>query len=166
MVKKNTTQKMKFSIKDFFSKCDQIRRKLRISSHLLKKSLMENFIFCAVKAQKTNICWIKELLNRRNFLSANIKKLREFHRNGKEYFKWCLRVHVRVKLLHYSYFIEVTYFIRSKQRNFFSCRSSKNVKNGFRFDFLLNIIIENQIFLSVFFFALRYENLSNEKLIS
>ena len=36
---------MKFSIKDFFSKCDQIHRKLRIWSHLLKKSLMENFIF-------------------------------------------------------------------------------------------------------------------------
>ena len=34
-----------FSITDFFSKCDQIRRKLRIWSHLLKKSLMENFIF-------------------------------------------------------------------------------------------------------------------------
>ena len=31
-------KKMKFSIKDFFSKCD----------HLLKKSLMENFIFYAV----------------------------------------------------------------------------------------------------------------------
>ena len=44
----DTAQKMKFSIKDFFSKCDQIRRKLRIWSHLLKKSLMENFIFCAV----------------------------------------------------------------------------------------------------------------------
>ena len=43
-----TAQKMKFSIKDFFSKCDQIRRKLRIWSHLLKKSLMESFIFCAV----------------------------------------------------------------------------------------------------------------------
>ena len=43
-----TAQKMKFSIKDFFSKGDQIRRKLRIWSHLLKKSLMENFIFCAV----------------------------------------------------------------------------------------------------------------------
>ena len=39
---------MKFSIKDFFSKSDQIRRKLRILSHLLQKSLMENFIFCAV----------------------------------------------------------------------------------------------------------------------
>ena len=35
---------MKFSIQDFFSKCDQIR----IWSHLLKKSWMENFIFCAV----------------------------------------------------------------------------------------------------------------------
>ena len=39
---------MKFSIKDFFSKCDQICSLLRIWSHLLKKSLMENFIFCAV----------------------------------------------------------------------------------------------------------------------
>ena len=37
---------MKFSIKDFFSKCDQIQTKLRICSHLLKKSWMENFIFC------------------------------------------------------------------------------------------------------------------------
>ena len=43
-----TAQKMKFSITDFFSKSDPIRRKLRIWSHLLKKSLMENFIFCAV----------------------------------------------------------------------------------------------------------------------
>ena len=42
-------KKMKFSIKDFFSKCEQIRRKLRICSHLLKKSLMENFVFCAVQ---------------------------------------------------------------------------------------------------------------------
>ena len=35
---------MKFSIKDFFSKCDE----LRIWSHLLKKSLIENFNFYAV----------------------------------------------------------------------------------------------------------------------
>ena len=39
---------LKFSIKDFFSKCDQIRSKLRIWSHLLKKFLMENFVFCVV----------------------------------------------------------------------------------------------------------------------
>ena len=42
--------KMKFSIKDFFSKCDQIRNFLQIWSHLLKKSLMENFIFCTVNS--------------------------------------------------------------------------------------------------------------------
>ena len=43
-----TAQKRKFSIKDFFSKCEQIRKKLRICTHSLKKSLTENFIFCAV----------------------------------------------------------------------------------------------------------------------
>ena len=40
-----TAQKMNFSMKDSFSKCDEICRKLRILSDLLKKSLMENFIF-------------------------------------------------------------------------------------------------------------------------
>ena len=45
----NTAQKMKFSIKDFFSIYDQSRSFLRIWSHLPKKSLMENFIFRAVK---------------------------------------------------------------------------------------------------------------------
>ena len=45
--------KMKFSIEDFFSKCDQIRSFLRIWSHLPKKSLMENFIFCVVVLTKT-----------------------------------------------------------------------------------------------------------------
>ena len=39
---------MKFSINDFFSKCDQIHRKPRIWSYLLKKSLIENLIFCEV----------------------------------------------------------------------------------------------------------------------
>ena len=44
----DTAQKMKFSIKDFSSKCDQTCCFLRIWPHLLEKSLMENFIFCAV----------------------------------------------------------------------------------------------------------------------
>ena len=44
-----TAQKIKFSIKDFFSKYDQIHSFLRIWSHLLKKSLIENFFFvCSV----------------------------------------------------------------------------------------------------------------------
>ena len=41
----STAQKIKFSIKNLFSECDQIGSFLRICSHLLKKFLMENFIF-------------------------------------------------------------------------------------------------------------------------
>ena len=44
-------KKMKFSIKESFSKLDQIRSFLRIWSHLLKKFLIENFIFCAVSCK-------------------------------------------------------------------------------------------------------------------
>ena len=41
-----TTHKIKFSIKDYFTKCDQSTG----WSHLLKKSLMENIIFlCSYK---------------------------------------------------------------------------------------------------------------------
>ena len=47
--KQTLHKKMKFSIKDFFSKCDEIRSFLRIWSHLLKKSFMEIFIFCAMR---------------------------------------------------------------------------------------------------------------------
>ena len=46
---------MQFSIKGFFSKCDQIGGKLPIWSHLLKKTLMENFVFCAVISQDISI---------------------------------------------------------------------------------------------------------------
>ena len=46
-----TAQKMKFSIKGFFSEFDQIRSFLWILPHLLNKSLMENFVFCAVNTQ-------------------------------------------------------------------------------------------------------------------
>ena len=55
---------MKFSIKDFFRKYDQIRRMLRVWSHLLKKSLMENFIFCAVMVpiSSRSICIVKNLI--------------------------------------------------------------------------------------------------------
>ena len=38
---------MIFSIKDFLSICDQIRSFLHIWLHLMKKSFMENLIFCA-----------------------------------------------------------------------------------------------------------------------
>ena len=50
-----TAQKKKFSTKDFFNKCDQIRSFLRIWSHLLKKYLMENFAFYAVLSTLNSI---------------------------------------------------------------------------------------------------------------
>ena len=42
-------KKMKVFIKDFFINCDKICSFLWIWSHLLKKSLIGNFIFCAVQ---------------------------------------------------------------------------------------------------------------------
>ena len=44
-----TAKKMKFSINDFFSKCTQIRSFLRVRSHLLEKSSIQNFNFCEVQ---------------------------------------------------------------------------------------------------------------------
>ena len=68
---------MKFSTKDFFSKCEQIRRKLRIWLHLQKKSLLENFIFPAVKILKLYY-WEKNLPKsvRESQLHVFIKKFR------------------------------------------------------------------------------------------
>ena len=39
---------------DLFSLCDQIRIELRIWSHLLKKPLMENFIFVQWEMMKND----------------------------------------------------------------------------------------------------------------
>ena len=50
----DTSQKMKFSIKNFFSKCNQIHSFLRIWSHLLNKSLMKIVISCAVRIRHLN----------------------------------------------------------------------------------------------------------------
>ena len=69
----HTAQKMKLSIKDFLSKCDQIRRKLRIWSHLLEKSLKENFIFF-VHCQRWTYCRACNI-SRPSLTFYNIRKL-------------------------------------------------------------------------------------------
>ena len=51
---------MKLSIKDFFSKYDRIRSFLKIWLDLLKKSLMGNFIFCAV--QNGNVLFLGDVM--------------------------------------------------------------------------------------------------------
>ena len=72
-----TVQNMKFSIKDISSKCDQIRRKLRIWFNFLKKSFMENFTFCAVvldkKLSEKKIMYLKKFSNLNIFFSSNEK---------------------------------------------------------------------------------------------
>ena len=67
---------MKFSIKNFFCIADQIPRKLQIWSYLLKKSLMESFIFCTVnkndllkKKFKINM-WAVKFFEKQRFLST------------------------------------------------------------------------------------------------
>ena len=61
---------MKFSIKEFFSTCDQIRWRLWIWSHLLKKSLMENFIFCVVLAKQIGIYDLSNWITFLNFKTS------------------------------------------------------------------------------------------------
>ena len=65
ILKKHTLQqKKKFSMKDFFSKCDQIRSFLRSCSHFLKKSLTENFSFCAMTTiHFCSMFYIKSYMN-------------------------------------------------------------------------------------------------------
>ena len=57
-----------------FCKFDQIHRKLRIWSYLLKKSLMENFIFCAVTFASPDIVEFYFLLCQSYSHSASLPK--------------------------------------------------------------------------------------------
>ena len=63
----DTGQKMRFFIKDFFNKCDQIRRKLRIWSRLLKKSSMKNFfVQCEVSTTQRPLIPTSDLSKKRS----------------------------------------------------------------------------------------------------
>ena len=82
-------QKMKFSVKDFFSKCDQIRGLLRIWSHLLKISLMENFIFCSVNKILIALKCPALVKFCNFFLTVLIKKFQNILNNSST---WALRI--------------------------------------------------------------------------
>ena len=60
ILKVSLHKKWSYPLKDFFSKCDQIRSFLGIWSHLLKKSLMENFIFCGVYVDFGNLMFYNQ----------------------------------------------------------------------------------------------------------
>ena len=78
-----TARKMKFSIKDFFSKYDQIRN-LQIWSHLLKKSFIENFIFCVVS--------LSHIIRRSDFQAKILKEIHNNYYELQEYNIYALRI--------------------------------------------------------------------------
>ena len=77
-----TAQKMKFTIEDFFSKCDRICSKLRIWLHLLKKSLHLMYI------QFTScVYWVFQSKNKKkqdflHLFDFNKKLVRSLNRVG------------------------------------------------------------------------------------
>ena len=95
---------MKFSIKDFFSKCDQISSFLRIWSHLLKKFLMENFIFCVVRQTITSVAFT------RNFLTWQHLR-RNYNFLFSSYFWLGYVIMVNFSCKHKSHFFEIFYYI-------------------------------------------------------
>ena len=77
---------MKFSIKDFFSKCDEIRSFLRDWSHLLKKSL-----------KKIKFCAVNLLEKRLKHVEDGITLLLTFHRTGHIVFDVLNKAHQHVQ---------------------------------------------------------------------
>ena len=81
---------MKFSIKDFFSKCDQIRSFLEIWSHILKKSLMENFIFCAVLYLNRFHTLVNDVYY--EWLTTKICLILDFGFSNSKYHRYCREI--------------------------------------------------------------------------
>ena len=94
-----TTQKMKLFLRDFFSKCDQICSFRRIWSHLRKKSLMENFIFCVVLV--TALLLVLYLVKQKKDITSNGRLLCNFFR----LFKFSLLLAFQNIVLRKRYFL-------------------------------------------------------------
>ena len=83
-----TAHKRKFSIKEFCIKCHQIRSFLRTWSYLLKRFLMENFIFCAVQLEKANLFrWV--LFHEVTFVDKFSTKIAAFYKLASTFSLFC-----------------------------------------------------------------------------
>ena len=151
---------MKFSIKNFFSKCDQIHSSQRIWSYLLKKSLMESFTFLC-RGQMTKWKWqhfilflwdiaVKKTL--RNFV---VRGFRGFLKNktflDEFQFSWSFS---RMYVIGYNFFWKLSSQIRSAQPAFTCSKSTmrtpgKNTNNvqSFFFVNLKHILLIVLVFL-------------------
>ena len=108
-----TAQKMKFPITDFFSKYDQIRR----------KSVMQNFIFCAVRIRITIRSWedrtksfsMIQSSGSRNWSSHTAQKMKFFIM---DFFSKCDQIR-SYRLLFLIKVVSLKYFITSNFDPFF-----------------------------------------------
>ena len=132
---------MKFSIKDFFSKCDQIRGKLRIWSHLLKKSFMENFIFCAVTCYGKTKCHFKN----RIWEHLRILHLTEVNAKIDSNTLTVIQEHL---LFATSLHPLKTFFILTKESNDFKLKVLEKKQNAWAFKIILGVIIRAVAFES------------------
>ena len=112
-----TAQKTKFSITEFFSKCDQIRRKHW--SHLVKKSVIENFIFCAVHkstfSSKLQDFWRYDFSRDLTHLALSFgTKLRLIRKKCKK-----LQFSRNYKGFLFSIFVKLLFYVRLKDERVF-----------------------------------------------
>ena len=103
----NALHKKKFSIKNFFRKCDQICRKLRIWSHLLKKSLKKKRHFLCIDGSS-------EPINPWHFLKE-LNKIFKMHLNilSRLWLIVCCHQQKIKKMRHFGHFND--YNFGSKQ---------------------------------------------------
>ena len=141
---------MKFSIKYFSSKCDQIRRKLRIWSHLLKKSLMKNFIFCAVSARVS--IGLSEIvrMNKTDFIINAYKKCQLsfeiFEHFETEFLKLSICISECIKNSHFT--VRVT----TSNETFY-----RTGKNSSFLQYFVLFLGRSPLFLQIFFFFAKFE---------
>ena len=104
--------KKKFSIKNFFRKCDQICRKLRIWSHLLKKSLKKKRHFLCIDGSS-------EPINPWHFLKE-LNKIFKMHLNilSRLWLIVCCHQQKIKKMRHFGHFNDYNFGSKQdKQKN-------------------------------------------------
>ena len=136
-----TEQRMKFCIKEFFSKCDQIRSFLRIWSHLLTKSLrkLHFFVQCITPAhlncQTRNLLLIKNLKNSKRFLgfqftlscstTSNIHVTFEAKKKSR-WKRWKISLS-NIKIPKYPYLLRDMSKLKPERRGSFNFRLTKGI---------------------------------------